>query len=62
VGGSVPLERVEPMVPETPESYTEIKKNGISIYIDNTMEVDQKEISITLAKLLWLKKLSLEIE
>ena len=56
------MERVEPMVPETPESYTEIKKNGISIYIDNTMEVDQKEISITLAKLLWLKKLSLEIE
>ena len=62
VGGSVPLDEVEPETPEDPSSYTKIDKNDISVYIDKKINTDDKTIKITLSKLLWLKKLSLEIE
>lgn len=62
VGGSVPLDEVEPEMPEDPSNYTKIDKNDVSIYVDNKISADDKTIKITLSKLLWLKKLSLDIE
>ncbi|UMZ72927.1 hypothetical protein [Natranaerofaba carboxydovora] len=50
------------MVPEDINNYTHIEQNDIYIYVDKKMNTDNKVIKITLSKLLWLKKLSLEID
>ena len=65
VGGSVPLLEVEATSPlnEYMENFNEMSQNGVAVYLDKSMDIQEDNLlRVTLSKLLWLKKLTVEVE
>ncbi|WHH59964.1 CC/Se motif family (seleno)protein [Petroclostridium sp. X23] len=59
-GGAAPLPQIHLVLPNDLSDYEQNKVKDITIFIDKRVDTN-KQIHITLAKLLWLKKLSVEL-
>lgn len=59
-GGTAPMPQIELGVPKNLSGYEKNTIKDITVFIDKLIETD-KQIDISLGKLLWFKKLSIEI-
>jgi len=59
-GVAIPIPNIELGAPEDTSMYTETNAGKVVLFIDNSLE-EVKEIRVTLASFLWLKKLSASI-
>lgn len=59
-GGTAPMPQIELGLPKNLPGYEENVIDDITVFIDKRIETE-KQIDISLGKLLWLKKLSIEI-
>lgn len=60
-GGNIPFPDIRIGIPNDRDRYTVIAVAGINIFVKKDISFD-KGISITLAKLLWFKRLYLELK